>query len=295
MINFSIIIPHKNIPSLLERCVLSIPKRTDVQIIVIDDNSDKDNVVKLKSFEDHSKQNNLFVFYLNDTQARGAGHARNVGLEYAIGKWIIFADSDDSFEKEVLNVAFDKYMDSEADVVYFGIKCLDAETMAWRNNANQAYLEHLYSVKDAENRCRYRIKVPWGKFIKRDLVMKGNIKFDETQVGNDAWFSLQVGYWAKKIEIDHTPIYDWMVRKDSITSKKDRISVLIHLKLESKLNSFKEKHDLSSYRSNIFAFIPMLIRAKVPIHTALSLCISNISTKYILKDAINIAKLLIKK
>ena len=36
---FSIIIPHKNIPSLLQRCLDSIPKRDDVQIIVVDDNS----------------------------------------------------------------------------------------------------------------------------------------------------------------------------------------------------------------------------------------------------------------
>jgi len=40
MINYSIIIPHKNIPHLLVRCLDSIPQREDVQIIVADDNSD---------------------------------------------------------------------------------------------------------------------------------------------------------------------------------------------------------------------------------------------------------------
>ena len=39
MINYSIIIPHKNIPNLLQRCLDSIPNREDVQIIVVDDNS----------------------------------------------------------------------------------------------------------------------------------------------------------------------------------------------------------------------------------------------------------------
>ena len=38
MINYSIIIPHKNIPDLLQRCLDSIPRREDVQIID-DDNS----------------------------------------------------------------------------------------------------------------------------------------------------------------------------------------------------------------------------------------------------------------
>lgn len=42
-INYSIIIPHKNIPHLLQRCLKSIPRRKDVQIIIVDDNSDPEN------------------------------------------------------------------------------------------------------------------------------------------------------------------------------------------------------------------------------------------------------------
>ena len=36
---YSIIIPHKDIPCLLQRCLDSIPSRDDVQIIVADDDS----------------------------------------------------------------------------------------------------------------------------------------------------------------------------------------------------------------------------------------------------------------
>lgn len=41
---YSIIIPHKNIPDLLRRCLDSIPQRPDIQIIVVDDNSSPDKV-----------------------------------------------------------------------------------------------------------------------------------------------------------------------------------------------------------------------------------------------------------
>ena len=44
VINYSIIIPHKNIPSLLQRCLDSIPLRDDIQIIIVDDNSSPDKV-----------------------------------------------------------------------------------------------------------------------------------------------------------------------------------------------------------------------------------------------------------
>ena len=44
IINYTFIIPHKNIPNLLRRCLNSIPRRDDIQIIVVDDNSNSDIV-----------------------------------------------------------------------------------------------------------------------------------------------------------------------------------------------------------------------------------------------------------
>ena len=44
MISYSIIIPHKNTPSLLQRCLDSIPQRSDIEIIIVDDNSDEQKV-----------------------------------------------------------------------------------------------------------------------------------------------------------------------------------------------------------------------------------------------------------
>ena len=54
---YSIIIPHKNTPALLVRCVASIPKRDDLQIVVVDDNSDP-SIVDFDNFpiknDDHT-------------------------------------------------------------------------------------------------------------------------------------------------------------------------------------------------------------------------------------------------
>ena len=40
IINYSIIIPHKNSTKLLQRCIDTIPYRKDIQVIIVDDNSD---------------------------------------------------------------------------------------------------------------------------------------------------------------------------------------------------------------------------------------------------------------
>src|SRR5690554_1026331 len=94
-INYSVIIPHKNIPDLLERCLQSIPIREDIQVIVVDDNSDPDKVNFLE-FPGLNRKNTEVYF---TKEGKGAGYARNVGLTKAKGKWLIFSDADDYFNE----------------------------------------------------------------------------------------------------------------------------------------------------------------------------------------------------
>ena len=91
--NYSIIIPHKNIPKLLQRCLDSIPQRDDVQVIIVDDNSDP-SIVDFEKFPGLKRKNTIVVF---DKSSKGAGHARNIGIERSNSKWLIFADADDFF------------------------------------------------------------------------------------------------------------------------------------------------------------------------------------------------------
>ena len=101
MFSYTIIIPHKNCPDLLKRCVDSIPVRDDVQIIVVDDNSDED---KKPSIE----RKGMEVVLLDASSSKGAGRARNVGLKHAKGKWLLFADADDYYTDNL-----SKFLDKE--------------------------------------------------------------------------------------------------------------------------------------------------------------------------------------
>ena len=70
---YSIVIPHYNSPNLLQRMLDSIPQREDIQVIVVDDCSTRQNVELLKQCH-HS---NLEIVYLPEN--KGAGYARNIG------------------------------------------------------------------------------------------------------------------------------------------------------------------------------------------------------------------------
>ena len=73
-ITYSFIIPHHNTPELLARCIYSIPNRDDVEIIVVDDNSDEDKKAC-------SSRLDVRIIFIDKEHTKGAGHARNVGLE----------------------------------------------------------------------------------------------------------------------------------------------------------------------------------------------------------------------
>lgn len=85
---FSIIMLHKNTPKLLKRCLESIPRMDDIQIIVVDDNSDS-NIVDFSVLI--GMKDECVEIYLTK-EGKGAGHACNVGMKYAKGKWLLFTD-----------------------------------------------------------------------------------------------------------------------------------------------------------------------------------------------------------
>jgi glycosyltransferase involved in cell wall biosynthesis len=66
----------------------SIPRRKDIQIIAVDDNSDENKV----DFSKFPWLDDKHVEVYIKEEGKGAGYARNVGMEHANGKRLLFAD-----------------------------------------------------------------------------------------------------------------------------------------------------------------------------------------------------------
>ena len=212
--NYSFIIPHKNIPALLTRCVSSIPRRKDVQIIIIDDNSDPDVV----DFEQFPYREDPTIDIVFDKSGLGAGHARNLGLEKAKGKWLIFADADDFFLYSIHQI-LDDYIESEADLIFFQSISLDSETYQLakeqRSGSNMYVSNLLKGAEGAEAILRFCHHVPWCKIVRSQVVEKNRIRFDEIKRCNDTHFSYLVGHYAKDIKGDNRAAYCVTDRENS--------------------------------------------------------------------------------
>lgn len=210
-INFSFVIPHKNLPDLLERCINSIPQRDDTEIIVVDDNSDP-NKVDFKNFPG-SKRRDVKIIY--NTERGGAGRARNIGLENAKGKWLLFADCDDTYTED-LNAFLNSHVDSKADVVYFKANLINTIDQKVRHSHMNIFIDRFLNKKGNLEDIKFGAWEPWNKLINRALIVANNIRFDEISSSNDKMFSLRLGCYVRNIEVSPEILYNYILRKGSI-------------------------------------------------------------------------------
>ena len=210
--NYTFIIPHKNCPDLLQRCVDSIPERDDVQVIIVDDNSDTD---KKPSVD----RKGVEVVLLDAEHSKGAGRARNVGLERANGKWLLFADADD-FYTDYLSTLLNKYADDETtDIVYLNACMFDENGNITPFKTDKLINNYISGIKGAEMDLRYNLWTPWSRMLKRLVVTENHLFFDNLPAGNDVMFGLKSSKFSRNIHVEKKVTY--MYYKPSVGSCTD--------------------------------------------------------------------------
>ena len=220
---FSIIIPHKGPQWQLDRCIESIPQRDDLQTIVI-----------------------------RDEDGYGAGWARNQGLDKVEGKYVIFADSDDFFHP-CFNDFLDSIKEETADVIYFNADSIEMGSgkPSWRTN----HLSRIMSSTDSawqERHLRYHFTEPWCKAIRMSFIKEHGIRFNESKILNDIYFSTQVGIFAKSIKVYTEKCYCVCNHSDSTAkSKKTEEKMLDYTRETAKSNLLLAQYGIKRYHSRM--------------------------------------------
>lgn len=242
VINYSIIIPHKNSPEDLCRLLDSIPNRCDIQIIVVDDNSDEDK-------RPIADSRNVEVVLLDKETSRGAGKARNVGVKYAKGKWLLFADADDVYTCS-LSLILEKYKDDDnTDIVYLNANRIN-ERGEQKPFISSAYINNYLNNKFySEKVLRFGMWTPWTRMVKKNLVVNNRLQFEEIPTGNDMMFSLLCSKYAKTIAAEREVVYLYFTPENrSLTelSRKKLSNIPFRIELGQRQNQL--------YRSVGFIF-----------------------------------------
>lgn len=247
-INYSIIIPHKNIPDLLQRCLDSIPRREDIQIIVVDDNSDSDKV-DFGHFPGIDEPN-IEIYFTKES--RGAGYARNVGLEHARGKWLLFADADDYYTDGFID-SLDVYVNFEYDILYYNV-CSNVSGKYDRSIYINDIYERYFKRKIRLYSFKFLTWSPWNKMFSSDFIMRNNIKFEEIPIGNDAFFSLIANEKTENIFVIKDKLYCITYNPQSITySKRTFQREVDSLMINIRINTFLKERGLKKQQMPLFS------------------------------------------
>lgn len=214
---YTFIIPHHNNPNLLNRCIQTIPERNDIEIIVVDDNSEE-------KYKPQNLRSDVKLISIDKRNSKGAGRARNYGLCSAQGEWLLFADCDDFYEHGFIE-ELDKYSAMESlDLLFFDVYYaydIEHNQCRWKTNYS-LYLRKCIESKYDDfwvRTVKHSIQTPWNFMVRHEYVNKIQAYFEEVPKGNDAYFHHYIAMNTSDIHVIDKKIYYYVWSNSGITHK----------------------------------------------------------------------------
>ena len=242
MPRFSIIVPIYNVEKYLTSCLESIQKQTfsDFEVLMIDDGTKDGSKKIMKAFEKDKR------FHSYHKENGGLSDARNYGIERAKGEYLLFVDSDDAIQKELLFHLDEEIQKHHPEVIKFQIMVLGKEQKEETVNS--------FSSLNGEEAFETLILNPyfvtaWSYAYQRKFFMKHHFQYQKGRYHED--FGLTPLIILKATSVSSIPYlgYQYFIRENSImtdhkkTFKKamDSLYFFDFLLEESKKLPLKEK------------------------------------------------------
>lgn len=203
----SIVIPVYNVEKFLKRCLDSIIKQNEdnIEIILVDDGSTDSSA---KICDDYSKKYNFIKIY--HKKNGGASSARNYGIEYTIGEYIWFIDSDDKIEKQSLKNIINIIEKNDFDVIVCNSKKV-FEDGTIKDECKYSIKTGAYTSEDFMKALKKNpesvIFAPQYYIVKKEFLIKNKIYFYEGIIHEDELWIPQLLIFANSIYYSNLNIY----------------------------------------------------------------------------------------
>lgn len=151
-IKCSIIIPCYNSVEWIIKCLDSIPKRDDIEIICINDGSSDKTLDILEEYKKNEYKDLKIITYKKN---KGVSYARNKGIDMSSGEYLVMIDSDDYIYPDVFNKIVDSYLNGDDLVFYDLISNGNFRFEATQNNYKCKYGNFKFIKKEFLGDMRY--------------------------------------------------------------------------------------------------------------------------------------------
>lgn len=197
----SIIVPVYKSEAFLHQCISSVLEQSypNIELILVDDGS-PDYSGKICD-EYASKDDRIRVIHKNNG---GTCEARNVGLQYVSGKYLMFMDGDDWLAKNCVEYLFGLIHETGAEMAMtsdvFTTRCFKQNPPKAIKvlTPEQAVCEILY-VKTPVG--------PWNKLYTTEVIKKNNLTFSVPWFGEGLWFSVMAAQYSNFVAYGNQKVY----------------------------------------------------------------------------------------
>lgn len=205
----SLLSPCYNVEKFLPQCLDSIINQTysNLQIVLIDDGS-KDDTWRV--MQDYAGKDNRIEIYHQENQ--GVAATRNHLLDKVKGDYVLFVDSDDWIEPDMVEFLVGKALTYNVEMVFCGNVINDTPPAS-------EYNEELWSQDKVVKEFLRHVSINgslWNKLTKVSLFH--NVKFHcGISYGEDALFCWELLQNAKSILVTNKQLYHYRMNENSLS------------------------------------------------------------------------------
>lgn len=218
----SVIVPVYNVEPYLEECILSILHQTynALQVILIDDGSTDHSGSICDQFAAFDSR----IEVIHQENA-GVSVARNIGIQRAIGKYIIFTDSDDILPEKAYQDLLDARMGNPG-LVIGRMQCIDEEGEELQASSSfdiqkiptKRFAEELFE----EKKFGY-LGYLGDKLFVRNVIIENSLKFDPNiYLNEDRLFIIQYLLHCNFVACCDKVVYLYRQRSGSVITDTRR-------------------------------------------------------------------------
>ena len=201
-IKVSVIAPVHNTADYLYEFLDSVLGQSlrEIEVICVDDGSTD---ASAEIVEEYMRKDSRLR--LVEQSCSGAAVARNAGLELASGKYVIFLDSDDFFERDFLRLMFEQIEEHGAEIAFCGGYTYDCKSSRDAPNPNifkTGYMDGLKVISRSEipnSLFQVTSPAPWNKLYSRKFIIDNELRFQNVSNTNDLYFFVTAFASARSI------------------------------------------------------------------------------------------------
>lgn len=249
MKKITIIVPVYNVESYIKEAIKSVINQSyeNIEILLIDDGSTD---ASGRICDEYSKKDSRVITIHQNNM--GLSGARNTGLKNATGEYIMFLDSDDTFELDACEKMLNYIEETNADYIIANYSNMDEDGTIWDNPVfdKNIYKKFKLSIADYDKSFYIMNSGVWNKMFRKSYLDSLNIGFVEGVPAEDAIFTTLCFMKSKNVFYLPEKVYNYRLRAAGSISSSCSKKYFSGINKAYRIiyNNFKENGYLEYYR-----------------------------------------------